>query len=539
MNPLPSHGVPSGTYPDLVRHLRRDVAAGFLVFLIALPLCIGISIASGCPAVSGILTAMIGGMITPFLSNSELTIKGPAAGMIAIVLGAVTAMTPEGGVDPGVAAFEGYRKMLGLAVIAGGLQVVLGACRLGSFGEFFPLPAVHGMLVAIGLLIVSKQVHVLLSGSPVRGGFFTLVAALPATVRSMDVPSALIGLGGLIALFLHPRIQRDWVRRIPAPLWVVGLGVPAALFAGVSSDRLVHLPARLADGLSTPDFTGLRTMEGWKWIVMLAVVGSLESVLSAKAVDLLDPWKRRTDLNRDLFAVGVANTFGACVGAIPMISEIVRSSANRNHGGCTRWSNFMHGMFLLLLIVLAPSVLNRIPLAALAALLVFTGVQLASPAKFRTMYRTGRAEFIVFVTTVVVTLATDLLSGVAAGVGAQWLVSSRAISGNPFRLRYRRHEEDGVSLIALAGPVMFSNWLVLRGVLNSVSAGAVVDVSGADLIDHTVMRKLEETRVAWEVEGKSLRVVGLGTLNASSDDPFAARKAGAQRRAGGSVPARG
>jgi MFS superfamily sulfate permease-like transporter len=196
-------------------------------------------------------------------------------------------------------------------------------------------------------------------------------------------------------------------------------------------------------------------------------------------------------------------------------------------------------MFLLLLIVLAPSVLNRIPLAALAALLVFTGVQLASPAKFRTMYRTGRAEFIVFVTTVVVTLATDLLSGVAAGVGAQWLVSSRAISGNPFRLRYRRHEEDGVSLIALAGPVMFSNWLVLRGVLNSVSAGAVVDVSGADLIDHTVMRKLEETRVAWEVEGKSLRVVGLGTLNASSDDPFAARKAGAQRRAGGSVPARG
>jgi MFS superfamily sulfate permease-like transporter len=515
--------VPSGRYPDFLSHLRRDAVSGFLVFLIALPLCMGISVASGCPAVSGLLTAMIGGMVTPFVSNSELTIKGPAAGMIAIVLGAVTAMTPETVTNPAAAAFEGYQKMLGLAVVAGGLQILLGACKLGRLGEFFPVPAVQGMLVAIGLIIVSKQLHVLLLGTPVRGGFLALVEALPSTLKQMDNASAAVGIGGLLILVVHSRVSIVWVRKIPAPLWVVGLAVVVALMMDVPQTGLVHLPTRLADGFSAPDFSGLGTWEGWKWVVMLAVVGSLESVLSANAVDLLDPWKRRTDLNRDLLAVGVANTIGACVGAIPMISEIVRSSANRNHGARTRWSNFMHGLFLMVMVVVAASLLNRIPLSALAALLVFTGIQLAAPVKFLAMFRTGRAEFAVFLATVSVTLATDLLLGVAAGVVVQWVVSMRWVSGNPFRVRYRRHEEDGAVLLSLTGPLIFSNWLSLRARLSRETVGVVLDVSEVSLIDHSVMRKLEETRVVWEADGRQLRTVGLEALRACSKDSLATR----------------
>jgi MFS superfamily sulfate permease-like transporter len=515
--------VPSGRYPDFLRHLRRDAVSGFLVFLIALPLCMGISVASGCPAVSGLLTAIIGGLVTPFISHSELTIKGPAAGMIAIVLGAVTAMTPETVGDPALATFEGYQKMLGLAVVAGGLQILLGVCKLGRLGEFFPVPAVHGMLVAIGLIIVSKQLHVLLLGTPVRGSFFALMGALPSTLKQMDAASAAIGIGGLLVLVVHSRVSTVWVRRIPAPLWVVGFAVVAAAITDVPQTRLVHLPERLADGFSGPDFSGLGAWEGWKWVVMLAVVGSLESVLSANAVDLLDPWKRRTDLNRDLLAVGVANTIGACVGAIPMISEIVRSSANRDYGARTRWSNFLHGMFLMIIVLVASSVLNRIPLSALAALLVFTGIQLAAPAKFLAMFRTGRAEFVVFLTTVSVTLATDLLLGVAAGVVVQWVVSVRWVSGNPFTVRCRRHEEDGAVLLSLTGPLMFSNWLSLRARLSRETVGVVLDVSETSLIDHSVMRKIEETRVAWEADGRQLRTVGLEALRACSGEAFATR----------------
>ena len=518
-----SREVHSGAHLSCLKHWRRDVAAGFSVFLIALPLCVGISVASGCPAVAGILTAVIGGMLTPFLSNSELTIKGPAAGMIAIVLGAVTAMTPEVGADQSTAAVIGFEKMLGLAVVAGGIQILLGACRLGSLGEFFPLPVVHGMLVAIGFLILSKQVHVLLLGDTLRGDFFLLVRAIPSTVRGVEAASAVIGLGSLSVLVLHPRLRVGWVQKIPAALWVVGLAIPVALVMDVSPTRFIHLPERLSDGFSRPDFSGLRTLAGWKWVLMLAMVGSLESVLSAKAVDLLDPWKRRTDLSRDLLAVGVANAFGACVGAIPMISEIVRSSANRNHGARTRWSNFMHGLFLMLTVLLVPSFLNRIPLSALAALLVFTGYQLAAPAKFLAMFRTGRAEFIVFCTTVMATLATDLLVGVAAGVVTQWLVSFRAFSGNLFTVRYQRREEEGVTLLSLTGPLIFSNWLSIRRLLHSLSLGVVVDVSQANLIDYTVMRKFEEMRLAWEAEGRAFRIVGLRALRACSEDPFAAR----------------
>ena len=518
--------VPVGSLSGMIRYLRYDLPSGFLVFLIALPLCLGISVASGCPAVAGILTAVIGGLLTPFLSNSELTIKGPAAGMIAIVLGAVTAFTPEAAGGAVAGALEGYQKMLGVAVVAGGVQILLGAFRLGVLGEFFPLAAVHGMLAAIGVIIISKQAHVVLLGVPMKGEPFHLLAAIPDSVRNMDHTAGLIGLVGIVILFLRPWLKWKVVQMVPGPIWVLLFGVPAAMALGVPERQLVHLPGQISAALTSPDFSGVFSGEGLKWVMMFAMVGSLESLLSAKAIDLLDPWKRKTDLNKDLLAVGLANTVGAFIGAIPMISEIVRSSANRSNGARTRWANFFHGMCLLVMVAVVPGLLNHIPLSALAAMLVFTGFNLASPKEFFHMYHTGRGEFAVFLTTLVVTLATDLLIGIGAGVLMQWVMLPGAFRGNPFRAQcdVERSGPDGGARIVVRGSLIFSNWMSFARMLKDCSTGVVIDVSAARVIDHSVMKKFGEIRQGWEDEGRMFRVEGLEVLLAVSSDPLAERR---------------
>jgi MFS superfamily sulfate permease-like transporter len=515
---------PVGSLSGMVRYLRYDLPSGFLVFLIALPLCLGISVASGCPAVAGILTAVIGGLLTPFFSNSELTIKGPAAGMIAIVLGAVTAFTPEaGGGDGG--AIEGYRKMLGVAVVAGGVQVLLGAFRLGVLGEFFPLAAVHGMLAAIGVIIISKQAHVVLLGVPMKGEPFHLLAALPDSLRRMDHTAGMIGLVGVVILFLRPWVKWRVVQMVPGPIWVLVFGVPTAMALGVPERQLVHLPSQITGALTSPDFSGVLTGEGLKWVLMFAMVGSLESLLSAKAIDLLDPWKRKTDLNKDLLAVGIANTAGALIGALPMISEIVRSSANRSNGARTRWANFFHGLCLLVMVAAVPGLLNHIPLSALAAMLVFTGFNLASPKEFSHMYHTGRGEFVVFMTTLIVTLATDLLVGIGAGVFMQWIMLPGTFTSNPFRAQCDvERGADGTTRIVVRGSLIFSNWMSFARILGECPAGVVVNVAGARVVDYSVMKKFGEVRQAWQDEGRAFHVEGLDELRAVSSDSLAERR---------------
>jgi MFS superfamily sulfate permease-like transporter len=406
--------IPRGTLAGLEKNWKADLVSGFLVFLIALPLCLGISLACGYPAISGIFTAIIGGMLATFFSNSELTIKGPAAGLIVIAIGCVTEFGFTGGKDP-AADFQAYQLALGVGVVAGIIQMSFGYFRAGILGEFFPSSAVHGLLAAIGVIIMAKQFPVTLGLSP-HGTPLELIANIPHFIMNMNPMVSVIGITGLLIMFGFPFLKNPRFKVIPAPMLVLLVTVPLGLYLNfdqehtysfggqeypLGKDFLVAVPESMFHAVTFPDFSGLMTLIGVKYVVMFALIGSIESLLSAKAIDGIDPWKRKTDHDRDMLAVGAGNTLAAFVGGLPMISEIVRSKANIDNGARTRFANVFHGSFLLLFVALIPGLINEIPLAALGAMLVFTGFRLASPQAFIKIYHVGREQFIIFVSTVI------------------------------------------------------------------------------------------------------------------------------------------
>jgi MFS superfamily sulfate permease-like transporter len=525
---------PVGNLSGFKTYLSKDILSGFLVFLIALPLCLAISKASGCPPIAGIFTAIIGGILVPLFSNSELTIKGPAAGMIPIVAGTVAAFTPalSGGMTDTEAAMIGYKCMLAVGVVAGVIQMFFGLLKMGKFAEFFPVAAVHGMLAAIGVIIMSKQVHVMLLGKAIKahhahGEAFELLGRIPESFRSMNVSAAIIGIGCLAILFIRPLIIVKIVQVVPGPVWALLYAIPMSFYLKLDAAYLLNLPPKMTEGFAGPDFSRVFTSTGIGWIVMFALIGSLESLLSAKAVDLLDPWQRRANLSRDLFVVGGANTLVSFIGGIPMISEIVRSKANIQNGGHTRWSNFWHGFFLLVMVAAIPLYLNKIPLPALAGLLVYTGWNLATQ-DIKHMWDIGKGQLIVFLTTLAATLATDLLIGVAAGIVMKiilHIVAAKVGITNLFIAKHRLDPDGDAPVLKVEQAAIFSNWLGLRGRLLTLShhKKVVVDLSGTHFVDHSVIKKLQEMAQDWKLENRELLVTGLDDHKPVSNHPEAAR----------------
>lgn len=374
--------------------------------------------ASGCPPIAGVITAMIGGLVSSFLGSARLSIKGPAAGLIVIILSAVQELGQGN-------AFLGYKRCLGVAVVAAIFQIIFSRLNAGRIGHWIPSAVIHGMLAAIGVIIIAKQLHVMFGVIPHSKTPLELIAEVPQSIVHANPEIFVIGLLTLLVTLFAPMIPVWIAKKIPPAVISLALVLPLALYwhldhthtyqilaytFNVGPDFLVALPNNLMASLVFPDFSALSSLIGWKYVIMLAIIGSIESLLTIMALD------KKSDPNKDLFSVGVGNLCSVMIGGIPMISEVVRSKANIDAGAQNQGSNFFHAVFLLLSVTFLTPIIHEIPLSALAALLIITGFRLSSPIEFYKAWKIGADELAVFVTTLVVTLKEDLLVGVLAGM---------------------------------------------------------------------------------------------------------------------------
>ncbi|MEO5971097.1 MAG: SulP family inorganic anion transporter [Bdellovibrionia bacterium] len=483
-----------------------DLRSGFYASLIALPLSLGIAAASGFPPITGIFAAIIGGIICSAFGSSPLTIKGPAAGLIVIAISAVQEL--------GMGDLTlGYHRALAAGAAAGVLQVILALCGAGRLGSIMPPSVVHGMLAGIGVIICSKQIHVLLGVIPSSKTPLALISEVPNSIINEEPFIALLGAITLLGLIIFPKLK--YFKSFPAALLNLFIVVPLgfALHLGephqahllghwytLGPDYLVHIPTHALASITFPDWTALKTLLGWKFVIMFALVGSIESLLTVSAVDSLDPEKRTSNLDRDLLSVGIGNLMSSLIGGLPMISEIVRSKANIDNGAKTVFSNVFHGIFLLLAITTIPYIINAIPLSSLAAMLVITGFRLASPKEFIKVYKVGLDQFALFSVTMLVTLFSNLLSGVFIGILLE--VIFHLIRGaKPINFINNDIERSAFSnehmILIPKGPCVFSNLPKLQDIitLSLQSAQSIaIDFSKSKLVDHTTLNRLQSLK---------------------------------------------
>ena len=532
---------------DFTQFWQADLKAGFLVSLIALPLCFGIATASGFPPIAGIISAVVGGLLVSHINGVPLAITGPAAGLITVIYSSVQSL---GHGD----AWAGYRTTLAAVVISGALQVLLGLTRTSRIAALFPASVAHGMLAAIGISIIARQSHILLGTRPEAESVWQNLMQIPVSLLYFNPLIFLVGGLSLLVLSAWPLIRQAPLGRVPAPMIAVAAGVllgqtyildTAELYVRTDADAaplhslitttrpqfLADIPGHLGDFLVFPDFGQWASPTFWGAVLALFLVGSLESLLVASAVDRLGSSTQRSDLNRDIIAIGAGNIVSGMIGGLPMVVEIVRSSANIGYGARSANANFFHGLFLLIFVVLLPQWLERIPLATLAALLIYAGFRLASPGTFAKAWRIGSEQLALFTITMVAVLATNILAGVAVGLMAKFVLS-RWLGGLNTTLRgllspsyHITQMLDGSVHIRIDGTAVFSNFLKLKGELRALPPGehVIIDVSAASLIDHTVMDFLDRFRESYAREGGQLEIIGLDQLRARSEHPLASR----------------
>jgi MFS superfamily sulfate permease-like transporter len=482
-----------------LQNLGRDVPAGIVVFLVALPLCLGVALASGAPLLSGVIAGIVGGMLIAWTSGSQLSVSGPAAGLTVIVL-------------QGIEHLGGFQTFLVALIFAGIFQLALGFLRAGVIGAYFPSSVIKGMLSAIGIILIMKQLpHAVGYHDAELGGEGTY---LPETARTTfsEVFQALdaISPGAAVVSAVAILIMLLWETRffkknrllslIPGPLAAVVWGVLFHVFSegtafAIAREHLVSLPEIQGFGdflshLTLPDFSQYANPAVYSLAGTMAIIASLETLLSLEAVDKLDPLKRVAPTNRELKAQGLGNLISGLLGGLPITAVIVRSSANINAGGRTKVACFIHGVLLLLSVVFLSRWLNYIPLAALAAILLLTGYKLAKPSLILDMYRKGGDQFAPYAITIVAVLATDLLKGIAVGIvcGVYYVIKAN------FRAAITLTRDENRYLLRLRKDVSFLNKALLRELLDQVESDAylIIDGSRAEFIDHDILETIHD-----------------------------------------------
>jgi len=512
-----------------------------VVSLIALPLGLGLALASEAPPISGIIAAVVGGVVVSILGGSNVTITGPGNGLVIVLLGAITTL---GGGD----LYEGYLFTLAAIVFSGVLMLILGFLKMGRLADFFPASAIEGMLAAIGLGILAKQFHIMIGHNNEHGSIIQLLLQIPEGIIGLykdyhieQLIAAIIGLIALVIMANYSKIRNKYLHLIPAPMWILILSVTFSyvfdwidLPYPLQNEFLVNIPNNVLSNLAFPNFSKVLEMDFIMTVFAITLIASIESLLSIKAVDKLDPERRRSNVNKDLKALGLATTLSGLLGGLNVVTVIARSSVNVNNGATNRSANFFHALFLVVFVLLFQDQLRRIPLAALAAILVYTGYKLATPKNIRKIAQIGKEQIIIFSATLLTTLFTNLITGIAIGIVVTFLIH---VILNKSILLFANHlvkpniimfkENDGGNYyISVKYFSSFLNFYRLKNKLDIIpeNENVILDFSLCRFVDHTVMEGLENYIDTFTKKEGSIEIIGLDKHGTDSKHPFAIRK---------------
>ncbi|MGY8939630.1 MAG: SulP family inorganic anion transporter [Flavobacteriales bacterium] len=520
-----------------VKALPQNMFSGLVVSLIALPLGLGLAMASEAPPIAGVITAIVGGVIVSILGGSFVTISGPGNGLVGVVLIAITTL--------------GLTATYAAIICSGIILIILGFLRLGKLADYFPSSAIQGMLAAIGLIILGKQFHIMLGNKIVKDSGIGYLLEIPNTIITVFqfedkelIYAALAGVLGLVIMAFYSKIRNKYLQLIPAPMWIVIISVGFSYYCElilkspnpISLDYMI--PAipdirTIATEIPSPDFKMVGTLSFWSSVIALTLIASVESLLSIKAVDKLDVDKRRSNVNKDIKALGLATVVSGFLGGLNVVTVIARSSVNVNNGGSNRSSNMFHALFLVVFILLFSSELTRIPLSALMAILVYTGYKLASPVIVREIFTIGKEQLIIFFSTLLVTLRVGLISGIVAGLIATFIIHVVVTKSfglfmknilKPNVLMYK--EEDGSYFISVKHFCSFLNFNTLKANLEAIPENndVIIDFSLCGFVDHSVMENVDDYQELFHKKGGNIEVIGLDVLGAKSKHPFALRR---------------
>jgi MFS superfamily sulfate permease-like transporter len=524
-----NHSIPREGFKGLKENWRNDLLAAISVSLVALPLALGIAVASEMSPMAGVLSAIIGGVVTTFFRGGHLAINGPAAGLIAVILGGLVALD------------NNINYVLAAIVIAGSIQMVLGVLKMGRFAKLLPSSVLHGILAAIGVIIIAKQAPYALgttsNADNVIGNLFDIFYKLPEANPFVFI----VAMVGILILVFYKKINNKFIRAIPAPMWVLLLALPMVFgfdffnehsisflgkSYGVGPQLLIDIPENPLDCIMHPDFGMIGTMPFWLTVLSITTIASIETLASARAVDKLDPYKRTTNLNKDLIGVGISTMISGALGGLPIITVIVRSTVNVNSNAKTKWSNLYHGIFLILFVLFLAPVLRSVPLAALAAILVHTGFKLASPHVFKHAYDQGVEQLFFLSSTLIITLFTDLLYGIIGGIIitlVSHLLLARVGFLSFFKMIYRSGSkvhrlENGTYDVKLQGVTNFLYALKLDKLLQEIPMGSIVriDLQQTRLVDLSIMENIIDFKRVQDNNGGDVKLIGLENHVAST-----------------------
>lgn len=510
----------------LIENWQSDLIAAVSVALIALPLSIGIALAAEAPAMSGIFSAIVGGVVTTLYRGGHISVNGPAKGVIAVILLGITIM------DDGTG--QAFNYVLAAVVVSGAIQVLLGLLKLGGLANIFHSSVIHGILAAIGIIIFAKQIHVTLgtySKSPsIIQNLIDSVLYLPQANPFVVI----ISLVGLLLLFFHSKISYKLFHILPTPMWVIAFSIPfayafdfftphAVSFFGkayeVGPSLLLEMPNSIRDSILHPNFGKIGTIEFWTTTFSILMITSIESLAIAKAIDKIDPYKRKTDLNKDLMGIGMSTMVAGFIGGLPIIAVIIRSTVNVHNGAKTKWSNMYQGLLLLLFILLLSPIMQQVPICAFAILLVYAGFKLASPAVFKQVYSQGIEQLIFFVGTMVLTLYTNLLIGLFGGLTlalVSHMLLARVSVPRFFKMIFDSGsnlvmKRDGSYDLKIRGIANFLGILKINKLVAQIPSGAsaTIDLSETRLVGTTVLEDLYDFQKTHQITGGNILIKGL------------------------------